>query len=140
MTSLAVNNYEYDLNVVNNEIDDQGRVNNAVYLKWVQDAVVHQWKRLAPRDAIAAHLWVALKHEIRYLHPAFLNDHIEIQVLLEKLQGARAIIKTLIERNGEVLAIAESCWCCLDATTQRPARLARDVVMKFLPNKQTNAD
>jgi len=130
-----MHNYEYAIDVANEEIDDQGRVNNAVYLKWVQDAVVHQWKRLAPKEAIASHLWVALKHEIRYLHPAFLNDHVEIQVLLEKLHGARAFFKTLIERNGEVLAVAESCWCCLDTATQRPVRLAHDVVAKFLPTK-----
>jgi acyl-CoA thioester hydrolase len=27
----------------------------------------------------------------------------------------------------------KSSWCCLDAKTLRPARLARDLVEKFLP-------
>jgi acyl-CoA thioester hydrolase len=27
----------------------------------------------------------------------------------------------------------KSCWCCLDAATKRPARLARDVASRFLP-------
>ena len=33
----------------------------------------------------------------------------------------------------EVHAEIQSSWCCLDAVTQRPARLARDVVERFLP-------
>ena len=51
-----------------------GHVNNAVYLKWVQEAVVDYWSSVAPPDAVARHLWVALKHEITYLRPTFLQD------------------------------------------------------------------
>lgn len=124
---------EYDVNVVAEDIDEMGHVNNAVYLKWVQAAVLHHWYRLAPREAVASHLWVALKHEIRYRHPAFLNDHIGVQVVLEKLQGARAFYETLILHGDEVLAEVKSCWCCLDAATRKPVRLARDIVARFLP-------
>jgi acyl-CoA thioesterase FadM len=46
-----------------------GHVNNSVYLKWVQDAVVDYWQRVAPAEAVARHLWVALKHEITYRKP-----------------------------------------------------------------------
>jgi hypothetical protein len=59
------------------DIDFMGHVNNASYLKWVQDAVVSHWQRFAPAEAIAANLWVALKHEITYRKPTFLlpDDH-----------------------------------------------------------------
>ncbi len=39
--------------------------------------------------------------EINYLKPALLNDRIEIEALLEKLAGAQAFFKTLVERNRE---------------------------------------
>ena len=42
------------------DIDHMGHVNNAVYLKWVQDAVVDYWSSVAPPGAVAAHLWVSL--------------------------------------------------------------------------------
>jgi acyl-CoA thioester hydrolase len=32
-----------------------------------------------------------------------------------------------------VLSEIKSSWCCLDAVTHRPARLAREVVARFLP-------
>ena len=113
------------------DIDFMGHVNNASYLKWVQDAVVSHWQRFAPADAVARHAWVALKHEITYRKPTFLDDEVIATVLLEKVQGARAFYETIIKRGEEVLAEVKSSWCCLDATTLRPARLAQGVIDKF---------
>jgi len=115
------------------DIDHMGHVNNAVYLKWVQDAVIDYWRSVAPPDAVAAHLWVALKHEITYLRPTFLQDNVVAEVIAEKVQGARAFFRTVVRRGEDVLSEISSCWCCLDAATQRPARLAREVVSRFVP-------
>ncbi len=117
------------------DIDFMGHVNNATYLKWVQDAVVSHWQKLAPADAVARHLWVALKHEITYRKPAFLDDQVIAQVVLEKVQGARAFYETIIKRGEEVLAEVKSSWCCLDAGTLRPARIAKDVAARFFPQR-----
>jgi len=113
------------------DIDFMGHVNNASYLKWVQDAVVSHWQKLAPAEAVASHLWVALKHEITYRKPTFLGDDVIATVLLEKVQGARAFYETVIRRGEDVLAEVKSSWCCLDAETLKPARLARDFVEQF---------
>lgn len=118
------------------DIDFMGHVNNASYLKWVQDAVIDHWRALAPAEAVAAHLWVALKHEITYRRPTFLDDTVIAHVILEKVQGARAFYETVIKRGEDVLAEVKSSWCCLDAETLRPARLARDLVEKFLPSEK----
>ena len=82
---------------------------------------------------MAAHLWVALKHEITYRKPTFLDDDVIATVLLEKVQGARAFYQTVIKRGEDVLAEVKSSWCCLDAATLRPARLATSVVERFFP-------
>ena len=114
------------------DIDDMGHVNNAAYLKWVQEAVVDYWQSVAPPDAVARHLWVALKHEITYLRPTFLQDTVVAEVIAEKVEGARAFFRTVLRRGEDVLSEIQSCWCCLDAASKRPARLARDVVGRFL--------
>ena len=114
------------------DIDFMGHVNNSVYLKWVQDAVVDYWQSVAPPDAVAQHLWVALKHEITYLKPTFLQDVVVAEVIAERVEGARAFFRTVLRRGEEVLSEIQSCWCCLDAATQRPARLAREVIGRFL--------
>ena len=87
----------------------------------------------ARAEAVAAHLWVALKHEITYRKPTFLDDDVIATVLLEKVQGARAFYETVIRRGEEVLAEVKSSWCCLDAQTLRPARLATSVIERFFP-------
>ena len=115
------------------DIDHMGHVNNAVYLKWVQDAVIDYWRSVAPPDAVARHLWVALKHEITYLKPTFVQDIVVAEVIAEKVKGARTFFSTVIRRGDDVLSEIKSCWCCLDAATQRPARLAREIVGRFLP-------
>ncbi|RSU49301.1 MULTISPECIES: thioesterase family protein [unclassified Sphingomonas] len=123
--------HQYPIAVDPADIDFMGHVNNASYLKWVQHAVVSHWEKLAPAEAVAEHLWVALKHEITYRKPAFLEDEVIATVILEKVQGARAFYETVIRRGEEVLAEVKSSWCCLDAETLRPARLAKSVVDRF---------
>ncbi|PKB19218.1 acyl-CoA thioester hydrolase [Novosphingobium kunmingense] len=115
------------------DIDFMGHVNNASYLRWVQDAVIDHWRSLAPAEAVAQHMWVALKHEITYLRPTFLDDEVIATVLLERFQGARAFYETVIRRGEDVLAEVKSSWCCIDAATLRPTRLARDIVARFIP-------
>lgn len=86
----------YAVGIDEADIDFMGHVNNASYLKWVQAAVLNHWQRLAPADAVRNHLWVALKHEITYRRPAFLDDEVVAAVLLENVQGARAFYQTII--------------------------------------------
>lgn len=130
MTSIPHN---YSIDIEPSDIDFMGHVNNASYLRWVQAAVINHWERLAPADAVAAHLWVALKHEITYRKPAFLDDRVFATVLLEKVEGARAFYETVIKRGEDVLAEVKSSWCCLDARTMRPARVACSVIDRFFP-------
>ncbi|WP_294173243.1 thioesterase family protein [uncultured Sphingomonas sp.] len=125
--------YRHAIGIEPADIDHMGHVNNSVYLKWVQEAVVQYWEKIAPADAVARHLWVALKHEISYRRPAFLDDIVVADVIAEQVQGARALFTTVIKRGEEVVAEINSTWCCLDAVSRRPARLAKDIVGRFLP-------
>ncbi|HEY6916929.1 MAG TPA: thioesterase family protein [Allosphingosinicella sp.] len=127
--------FRFPIGIEPADIDFMGHVNNASYLKWVQAAVIGHWQKLAPAEAVARHLWVALKHEITYRKPAFLEDELFASVVLEKVEGARAFYQTLIKRGEDVLAEVKSSWCCLDAATRRPARIARDIAAHFFGEK-----
>jgi acyl-CoA thioester hydrolase len=129
---MTTPSHRYPIGIDPADIDFMGHVNNASYLKWVQEAVLSHWRNLAPADAVAAHLWVALKHEITYRKPAFLDDEVIATVVLEKVQGAQAFYETVIRRGEEILAEVKSRWCCVDAATLRPVRVARDLVDRFL--------
>jgi acyl-CoA thioester hydrolase len=125
--------FRFPIGILPADIDHMGHVNNSVYLKWVQDAVVGYWEAVAPAEAVAAHRWVALKHEISYRRPAFLEDIVVADVVAERVNGARAFFTTIIKRGEDVVAEVKSIWCCLDSGSLRPARLAKDVVSRFVP-------
>lgn len=127
--------YTFPIKIVPGDIDFMGHVNNARYLGWVQDAVLSHWRNIAPADAVANRAWVALKHEITYRKPAFLDDDVVARTVLERTKGARAFYNTVIERGGEVLAEIQSSWCCIDSETLRPARIGEEIARFFFPAK-----
>jgi acyl-CoA thioester hydrolase len=130
MTTLS---HLFPIKIVPEDIDFMGHVNNSRYLNWVQEAVLEHWRNLAPPDAVAQRAWVALKHEITYRRPAFLDDVVVANVVLESIHGARAFYETVIKRGEEVLAEVKSSWCCIDAQTLRPARIGNDIAAYFFP-------
>ena len=131
---MAQTAFHYPVGILPGDIDHMGHVNNSVYLKWVQEAVIRYWESLAPPEAVARHLWVALSHEIQYRRPTFLDDIVVADVIADKVEGAKALFTTVIKRGEEVLAEVKSSWCCLDAKSLRPARLARDIAARFFPD------
>ena len=133
MNTLAL---RFPIQILPADIDFMGHVNNARYLNWVQYAVLAHWRGLAPPQAVAERAWVALKHEISYRRPAFLDDDVVANVLLESIQGARAFYHTVIQRGEEVLAEVKSSWCCIDAATLRPARIGADIAVYFFPKAE----
>jgi len=127
---MSATPFAFPIKVLPEDIDFMGHVNNARYLNWVQDAVLAHWRKLAPAEEEA---WVALKHEITYRKPAFLEDDVIAQTMLEQFQGARAFYLTVIRRGEEVLAEVKSSWCCIDAQTLRPARIGEHLREFFFP-------
>jgi acyl-CoA thioester hydrolase len=100
----------------------------------VQEAVLSHWNRIAPPEVVDALRWVALKHEIIYRKPAFPDDKVVATVLLERVHGASAFYETVIRRGEDILAQVKSRWCCIDAATLRPTRVAQAVIRRFFPD------
>ena len=48
------------------DIDELGHVNNAVWVRWIQDIAVAHWAAVAPPEHQAAYVWVVTRHEIDY--------------------------------------------------------------------------
>jgi len=130
---MSAKPFAFPITVLPADIDFMGHVNNARYLNWVQDAVLAHWRKIAPAEEVAAKAWVALKHEITYRKPAFLDDAVIARTVLESIKGARAFYSTVIHRGEEVLAEVKSSWCCIDAQTLRPARIGEEVARFFFP-------
>ena len=133
---MSATPFQFPITVLPEDIDFMGHVNNARYLNWVQDAVLAHWQKVAPAEEVAAKAWVALKHEITYRKPAFLDDAVIAQTVLERYNGARAFDRTVISRGEDVLAEVQSSWCCIDAQTLRPARIGEHLREFFFSESQ----
>jgi acyl-CoA thioester hydrolase len=115
------------------DIDEQNHVNNAVYLRWVQDVATAHWKSLASAEAQGAIDWIVLRHEIDYKRPACLGD----EIILRTWVGEASRLK--FERFTEVcrkidmqlLAQARTVWVPMDSDTGKPTRVSPEVRSKF---------
>jgi acyl-CoA thioester hydrolase len=128
--------FDHPITISETDIDHMGHVNNTVYLQWVQDAVVQYWLQVSPPGVQDGILWVALQHQITYRMPLFLGDTVAALVTATGTRGSRASFTTVIKRGGDVAAEIQSSWCCVDASTRRPRRIADEIARIFLPPSQ----
>ena len=48
------------------DIDELGHVNNAVWVRWLQDVATAHWDAVARAEDKATYIWVVVRHEIDY--------------------------------------------------------------------------
>jgi acyl-CoA thioester hydrolase len=125
--------FEMTVPVLPDDIDEQNHVNNAVYLRWVQDVAVAHWQAIASPEAQEAIGWVVLRHEIDYKTPATLRDEIALRTWVDKATRLTFERFTEIRRknDGQLLSKARTLWCPINALTGRPTRVSEEVRAQF---------
>lgn len=113
------------------DIDIMGHVNNAVYVRWIQDVATAHWQTHAKPEWIAGTLWIVTRHEIDYKRPAFLGDTLVGRTWVGKAHGARFERYVEIYRASTLLVHAKTQWAALDAQTKRLKRIERAMVVHF---------
>jgi acyl-CoA thioester hydrolase len=141
------------------ECDPLGHVNNAVYLGYLEQAAIDHaatvgWPASRLQAEIGA-VFVARRHEIAFLQPAFENDVLRIVTWAESMTGARAFRTYRIARvahdplalpasdlvPGEAIAEPDRASLVVRATTEwafadiergRPVRIPVALVADFL--------
>jgi acyl-CoA thioester hydrolase len=115
------------------DIDEQGHVNNVVFLRYVQDVATAHWRaRALPADQ-AALVWVVVRHEIDYKRPAFLGESLVAETWVGPASRRTFERNTRITHaaDGRVLVEARTLWCPLDAATLRPTEPSVAVRERF---------
>ena len=128
--------FEYFHRVTFAEIDGQRHVNNVEYVRWMQDAAVAHsavrgWDTKRYREADCG--FVARRHTIEYLQPAFENDEIVIQTWVVDLQKITSTRRYRMVRSadGTILAKAETTWALITLSTGRPKRIPPELREAF---------
>lgn len=115
------------------DIDELGHVNNAVYVRWVQDAAVGHWSAVAGHPKERGIYWVCSRHEVDYKDQVREGEEVEIRTWLGARRGARFARHTDIRRAGAGRSAVEALtwWVLIDAATGRPRRVTEDVLALF---------
>ena len=125
--------FEITVAVLPEDIDEQNHVNNAVYLRWVQEVATAHWRAVASAQAQGSIGWVVLRHEIDYKAPACPGEQVVLRTCVGKASRLRFERFTEIRRSRDrqLLSSARTLWCPINAQTGRPVRLPPDVREQF---------
>ncbi len=115
------------------DIDELGHVNNAVYVRWIQDVATAHWQAVARPVDNAAYIWVVTRHEIDYRHPTLVGDVLTLTTWVGTPKGARFDRHVEITGAGGVLRVgALTVWALIDRASGRVIRVPAEVAEPFL--------
>ena len=117
-------------------IDIYDHVNNAVWVRWMEEVATAHWDQIAPPEHREAYAWLVTRHEIDYRGNIREGEQCEATTEIGKApSGARYERRTTFRNlDGKLLVSAVSSWAMIDRTTGRLTRVPRDVAAQFLPD------
>ena len=129
--------YEHGIVASEADIDELGHVNNAVWVRWIQEVAVAHWQSAATPAEIAAYVWVVIRHEIDYVGNLRAGDGVTARTWVpDPPRGARFdrhMVFTGMDGREKVRAI--STWVMLDKASGRPMRVPAELAARFLEEK-----
>jgi acyl-CoA thioester hydrolase len=116
------------------DIDELGHVNNAVWVRWIQDIATAHWYALAAPEHKDAYIWLVVRHEIDYLRAVVPGETVTGRTWVgEAPKGARFDRHMeFIGSDGKPRVRARTTWAILDKTSGRPIRVPPEVIAPFL--------
>jgi acyl-CoA thioester hydrolase len=116
------------------DIDENGHVNNVVYVRWIQDMATSHWRARQPEGEQASLAWIVLRHEIDYRRALMPGETAAARTwVAEAPEGPRFDRFVRIDGpDGGMCAQARTIWCLIDQATGRPKRVTRDLVERFI--------
>jgi acyl-CoA thioester hydrolase len=130
-----VNIFELRITATEEDIDELGHVNNAVWVRWIQDLATSHWRAAAHPDHVDAYVWVVIRHEIDYLRAVLPGETVTGSTWVpEPPRGARFDRHMVfVGEDGKPRVRAKTTWAILDKATGRPLRVPPEVAVRFLP-------
>jgi len=126
--------YTKTITIPKTAIDENGHVNNVVYVQWMQDIAVEHFTSIGGIEAQGPEsTWIVREHKIEYFIPAFEGEEIEIRTWVENIRRVRSLRKYEFVRksDGKVLVKGETDWVFVDVKTGSPRSVPEAVVHIF---------
>ncbi len=114
------------------DFDELGHVNNAVYVRWIQDIAVAHWRAVAGAEEVDRFVWVVTRHEIDYRRATLPGEALTGTTWVGEPQGAR--FDRFVEisgADGAMKVSARTVWALVDRATMRPLRIPAALAAQF---------
>jgi acyl-CoA thioester hydrolase len=116
------------------DIDELGHVNNAVWVRWIQEIATAHWRHAARPQDVDIYVWVVIRHEIDYLGNVVEGETVTARTWVpEWPRGAR--FDRWIEftgPDGRPRVRAKTTWAMIDRASGRIGRVPREVAEPFV--------
>jgi acyl-CoA thioester hydrolase len=124
------------------DIDELGHVNNAAWVRWIQDMATAHWEKVAPQAHRDAYVWVVIRHEIDYLRAVGPGETVTGRTWVgEAPKGARFDRHVeFVGDDGKPRVRAKTTWAIVDKVTGRPLRVPPEVAAPFLGSSPRGSD
>lgn len=135
--------YQTTLRVRHYECDTYGHVNNANYLRYMEQAAIEASASLGYDDdryRELGTLWLIRETDIEYLRPLTARDSVTISTWVGDFRRVRSrrFYEFRHAETGELVAKANTDWVYLDRASGRPVSVPDAMIAAFAPD-QTEA-
>jgi acyl-CoA thioester hydrolase len=127
--------FGYEFTVPKSAVDQNGHVNNVVFVGWMQEAAVRHYEAMGgtePTQALGA-TWVVRSHLVEYLRPAYAGEQLRVETWVVNMRRVRSLrrYRFLRAADGEVVARGETDWVFVDASSGAPRAVPPEVAGLF---------
>ena len=133
--------YTYEFTVSEQAVDENGHVNNVMYVQWMQDAAVRHYEAMGGRQItidIGA-TWVVRSHKVEYLRPAFAGERLKVETWVANMRRVRSLrrYRFLRAADEQVLVRGETDWVFVDVNSGTPRAVPAEVsgLFTLLPDE-----
>ena len=127
--------FEHKIVVSAKDIDNLNHVNNAVYVKWMDDIASKHWSLLTKNHPDLNCIWVVNKHEITYKNQALLGDVLTAKTWIGETKGVTSERFIEFYKEDVLLVSSKTIWVLLDAKSFKPTRIRENVLKVLEPSK-----
>ena len=121
------------------ECDAYGHVNNANYLRYMQEAAFNASAAVGydvKRYDELGQYWLVRETEIEYFKPLMYGDEFEIKTWVADFRRVRSRRRYEFRKPGsdDLLARGMTDWVYIDKATQRPVNVPPEMIRAFAPD------
>ena len=119
------------------DIDELGHVNNAVWIRWVQEMATAHWRAAAAPEHVDRFVWVVTQHEIDYRGNVGEGARVRgVTHIPGEPKGARFDrCVDFFDEAGKLLVAVRSTWAMLDRASGRLVRIRPEVAAPFIASR-----